>query len=163
MNINIIMGIVLVLLIGVPLVGIFSIMVMTYNKIGKSNFSIQEIIHIKEDYNIRKDISVQDSRDLMEYLVNQALLEWQVYHIDPATDNYMSEEKINESMEYIIRKVMLEMTPTCRARLSVGYPMETEDQMIESIKNKAKIVVLNYTIRQNNNDVETNIPNINVF
>lgn len=143
--------------------GIFSIMVMTYNKINKSDFSIQEIIHIKEDYNIRKDISVQDSRDLMEYLVNQALLEWQVYHIDPATDNYMSEEKINESMEYIIRKVMLEMTPTCRARLSVGYPMETEDQMIESIKNKAKIVVLNYTIRQNNNDIGNEIPNINVF
>ena len=163
MNINIIMGIAVLLLIGAPLVGIFSIMIMIFNKINKSNIGIREIIQLKEDYNIKKAISVQESRDLMEYLVNQALLEWQVYHIDPATDNYMSEEKINESMEYIIRKVILEMTPISRARLSVGYPMNTEDDMINSIKNKAKIVVLNYTIKQNNNDIENNIPNINVF
>lgn len=138
-------------------------MVIAYYKIRKNKFSIKEIIGIKEEYNLKKDISVQESRALMEYLVNEALMEWQVYNVDPSTDNYMSEDNISASIQYIIKKIMLEMTPTCRARLAVGYPMQDEIHMIESIKNKAKLVVLNYTIKQNNNDLNTDIPNINAF
>ena len=41
------------------------------------------------------------------------------------------------------------MTPAQKMILSVGYPMETEAEQIESIKNKAKFVVLNYSIDQN--------------
>lgn len=133
-----------------------------YHKI-KEKISIKDIIGIKEEYALKKDISVQESRALMEYLVNEALMEWQVYNVDPSTDNYMSEENISASIQYIIKKIMLEMTPTCRVRLSVGYPMQDEMHMIESIKNKAKLVVLNYTIKQNNNDLNTDIPNINAF
>lgn len=115
-------------------------------------------------YNTKHQYSVRDSRDLLEYLVNQKLTEWQVYNIDPASDNYISESNMNECIVYIIKKIILEMTPVMKDKLSVGYPMETEEQQIESIKNVAKLAVLNYSIQQNqpkeHNEV---IKNINAF
>lgn len=115
-------------------------------------------------YNTKHQYSVRDSRDLLEYLVNQKLTEWQVYNIDPASDNYISGSNMNECIVYIIKKIILEMTPVMKDKLSVGYPMETEEQQIESIKNVAKLAVLNYSIQQNqpkeHNEV---IKNINAF
>lgn len=101
----------------------------------------------------------------MDYLVSQALMEWQIYNINPSTENYMAEKEIDDAMKYIIKKVMMEMTEISRLRLSVGYPMETEEQQIESIKNKAKLVVLNYAVNQNSDNEEDRIPikNINAF
>ena len=101
----------------------------------------------------------------MEYLVNQALVEWQIYNVNPSTQNYMAEKEMNDAIYYIIKKIILELTDASLEKLSVGYPMDTEEHRIESIKNKAKLVVLNYTIKQNEpkeNDIE-NLPNINTF
>ena len=48
--------------------------------------------------------------------------------------------------------------------LSVGYPMETEDERIESIKNCAKLAVLNYSIKQNQTlEHDEVLKNINAF
>ena len=118
-----------------------------------------------EEFTLKMNYSVKDSRDLMDYLVSQALMEWQIYNINPSTENYMAEKEIDEAMKYIIKKVMMEMTEISRLRLSVGYPMETEEQQIESIKNKAKLVVLNYAVNQNSDNEEDRIPikNINAF
>lgn len=56
------------------------------------------------------------------------------------------------------------MTPAQKMILSVGYPMETESEQIESIKNKAKFVVLNYSIDQNTpKEQGESLKNINTF
>jgi tRNA A37 methylthiotransferase MiaB len=109
--------------------------------------------------------SVKESRELMDYLVNQALMEWQIYNINPSTENYMADKEIEAAIQYIIKKVMVEMTDISRLRLSIGYPMETEDEQIESIKNRAKLAVLNYAVNQNSDNEEDRIPiqNINAF
>ena len=101
----------------------------------------------------------------MEYLVNQALLEWQIYNIDPSDDNYMNEEDMNKAIEYIMKKIMVNMTDIIKLRLSVGYPFDTEEEMLESIKNRAKLEVLNYSIRQNGDVDNANLGlrNINTF
>lgn len=100
----------------------------------------------------------------MEWLVSQALLEWQVYNMNPNTENYMSEKDMQTSIEYIIKKIMIEMTPDIKERLGIGYPMDTEEHQITSIQNRAKLVVLNYAIKQNTpkNEGES-IKNINAF
>lgn len=117
-----------------------------------------------EKYTLRHNYSVKESREILEYLVNQKLAEWQVYNVDPASDNYMSEESMKSCIEYIIKRIMLEMTPVMKDILSVGYPMETEENQIESVKNCAKIVVLNYSIKQNQpQEHEQVIQNINAF
>lgn len=118
----------------------------------------------RDQYTLRHNYSVKDSRELLEWLVNQKLIEWQIYNLDPASDNYINESDMKASIEYIIKKIIMEMTPVMRDVLSVGYPMETEDDMIESIKNCAKIVVLNYSIKQNQpQEHEEVIKNINAF
>ena len=92
------------------------------------------------------------------------MVEWQIYNMDPSSDNYITEAKMQDAIEYIIKKIILEMTPTARDILSVGFPMETESNMIESIKNCAKLIVLNYSIKQNTIDQTPHIlPNINAF
>jgi len=117
--------------------------------------------------NLIKDIvshkySVKESRDLLEYLVNQKMMEWQVYNVDPSSENYMTEAKMKDAIEYIIKKMIIEMTPVSREILSVGFPMKTEEQLIESIKNCAKLVVLKYSIDQNEpkeaEQIANNIP-----
>lgn len=106
------------------------------------------------DNNFKKVIlkhkySVKDSRELLDYMVDQKLAEWQVYHIDTSSDNYITEDGMKNCIEYIIKKVIEELTETSILVLSVGYPMETEAQQIESIKNRAKLAVLHYAIQQN--------------
>lgn len=100
----------------------------------------------------------------MEWLVNEKLNEWQIYNIDPSSENYINEEAMKDCIQYIIKRIVLEMTPIQKDVLSVGYPMDTEEQMIESIKNRAKIVVLNYSVKQNTpKEANEVIGNINAF
>lgn len=75
----------------------------------------------------------------------------------------MNEKAISDAIDYIIKKVIIELTDTSRAILAIGYPMETEDQMISSIKNRAKIQVLEYSIQQNEPHEVAEIPNINMI
>lgn len=118
----------------------------------------------QDQYTLRHNYSVKDSRELLEWLVNQKLVEWQIYNLDPASDNYVNESDMKSCIEYIIKKIIMEMTPVMKDVLSVGYPMDTQDDMIESIKNCAKIVVLNYSVKQNQpQEHEEVIKNINTF
>lgn len=125
---------------------------------------IMEIYTNQTASTLKHNYSVQQSRELLEYLVKQKLTEWRIYNVDPSSDNYVTEERMKEAIEYIIKKIMLEMTPITKNILSVGYPMETEDDMIESIKNCAKLTVLYYSIQQNTiKERDETIPNINAF
>lgn len=118
----------------------------------------------QEKYISKSNYNVKESRELLDYLVEQKLTEWQIYNIDPSSDNYVTEENMKDAIEYIIKKIIMEMTPVSKNALSVGYPMETEEEMIESIKNCAKIAVLNYTIQQNaSQEHDEVIANINAF
>ena len=114
---------------------------------------------------LKSKYSVKDSRDLLDYMVNQKLTEWQIYHIDTSSDNYITENDMKDCIEYIIKKIIEELTDTSLLVLSVGYPMETEEQQIESIKNRAKLAVLNYAIQQNTpkESGEEVLKNINSF
>lgn len=102
---------------------------------------------------------------MLDYMVNQKLTEWQIYHIDTSSDNYITENDMKDCIEYIIKKIIEELTDTSLLVLSVGYPMETEEQQIESIKNRAKLAVLNYAIQQNTpkESGEEVLKNINSF
>ena len=102
------------------------------------------------------------SRELLDWLVDEKLMEWQIYNPDPHSENYMTEEMMKECIHYIIEKIIKEMTEVQKDKLSVGYPMETEEDMIESIKNRAKIAVLHYSVKQNMPKQDP-IININAF
>lgn len=155
--------IILILLLFFIFISIIVFIKLTYYQ--KTIKSISEIIRDRDIFIQKSNYSIKDSRDLMDYLVNQALLEWQIYNIDPNSENYMNEQNIENSIQYIMKKIMLEMTDSIKLRLSVGYPFETEEEMLESIKNRAKLEVLNYSIKQNGDIDNANfgLRNINTF
>ena len=155
--------IILILLLFFIFISIIVFIKLTYYQ--KTIKNISEIIRDRDIFIQKSNYSIKDSRDLMDYLVNQALLEWQIYNIDPNSENYMNEQNMENSIQYIMKKIMLEMTDSIKLRLSVGYPFETEEEMLESIKNRAKLEVLNYSIKQNGDIDNTNfgLKNINTF
>ena len=115
-------------------------------------------------YTLRHKYSVKDSRELLEYLVDQKLNEWQIYNVDPDSENYMNEVNMQDCIEYIIKRVILELTPVMVDQLSVGYPMDTDEQIIESVKNVAKMAVLTFSVKQNSAlEHEEVVKNIKTF
>ena len=128
---------------------------------------------LRDKYNHRKEIedkeqlfnvSVQESRELLEYLVKSAMYEWIVYNINPSTENYMAKNEQEDCIKYIIQKIMENLTPAIEAQLAVGYPFDTEEEKIKTIMNRAKLVVLDYSIKQNTQtNNSNNIPNINLL
>lgn len=161
--ITVIISILVILLIG--LMGMLIVIFMKLIQLPKILNQISGIIKDRDRFIQKNNYSVQDSRALMEYLVQQALLEWQVYNIDPETENYMNEQNIEYAIQYIMKKIMLEMTDSIKLKLSIGYPFNTEEEMLESIKNRAKLEVLNYSIQQNGDADNANLGlrNINTF
>lgn len=93
--------------------------------------------------------NVEKSRELMDSLVKVKLIEWQVYNSNPKTENYMSQNEIDDAIKYIIKRLCMEMTPALKLQLGFGYPMDSLDSMVESIKNRAMLIVLEYSIQQN--------------
>ena len=55
----------------------------------------------------------------MEYLVNQKLAEWQIYNLNPETENYMSQDNMIACVQYIISGIIREMTAVQKNILSV--------------------------------------------
>lgn len=128
---------------------------------------------LRDRYEYRKDIerrellykvSVEDSRNLLEYLVKYVMTEWIIYNTNPSKENYMGKDEQNECIQYIIHKIIQDMTPTIESQISIGYPFSTEEEKIKTISNRAKIVVLDYSIKQNIQDSRNNIiRNISLF
>lgn len=92
---------------------------------------------------------VLKARDLMDTLVKNKLIEWQVYNINPQTENFMGTDEIANAITYIIKEICLEMTPALEVQLGFGFPMNTQENMIKSIKSRAMLVVMEYTVQQN--------------
>ena len=104
----------------------------------------------EDEYNaLLATANVEKSRELMDSLVKVKLIEWQVYNSNPKTENYMSQNEIDDAIKYIIKRLCMEMTPALKLQLGFGYPMDTLDSMVESIKNRAMLIVLEYSIQQN--------------
>lgn len=104
----------------------------------------------EDEYNaLLSTANVEKSRELMDSLVKVKLIEWQVYNSNPKTENYMSQNEIDDAIKYIIKRLCMEMTPALKLQLGFGYPMDSLDSMVESIKNRAMLIVLEYSIQQN--------------
>lgn len=106
--------------------------------------------------------SVQDSKTLMNDLVQEYLDKWIVYHPDPSKDNYVTGKQQEEMITYIMKNMVLDMTDTIKDQLSIAYKVSTDEELLNSIKEVAKIAVLGYTLKQNS-ITNSNIPNINLF
>lgn len=129
--------------------------VISYAMIVEAN----KIVDIVEKRNSEKSnmdmrillskVDVLKSRELMDTLIKSKLMEWQIYNPNPTTENYIGKKEMDDAIKYIIKKLCMEMTPALKLQLSFGYPMEDIDSIIESIKNRAMLIVLDYSVEQN--------------
>ena len=111
-----------------------------------------------------RNVSVQDSYKLMEYLVSTYFAEWRIYNIDPGSENYMTEADQKDAITYCIKRIMENMTDTVQAQLSIAFDMTDRDKMIKSILDVAKLHIIEYSVRQNNYTIDNkHIPNIDTF
>lgn len=111
-----------------------------------------------------RNVSVQDSYKLMEYLVSTYFAEWRIYNIDPGSENYMTEANQKDAITYCIKRIMENMTDTVQAQLSIAFDMTDRDKMIKSILDVAKLHIIEYSVRQNNYTIDNkHIPNIDTF
>lgn len=106
---------------------------------------------------------MQDSKNLMSSLISEKLAEWQIYNVNPESENYMNSAAQREAMEYITKHIISEMTPVKQYQLSIAYNMDTQEDQIKSILNEAKLAVLNHAITQNSRSGEEAMQNFNLF
>ena len=98
----------------------------------------------------------------MNDLVQEYLDRWIVYHPDPSKDNYVTGKQQEEMIIYIMKSITTNMTDTIRDQLSIAFKVDTDDELLVSIKEIAKLAVLAYTVKQNAVSA-SNVPNINLF
>lgn len=115
-----------------------------------------------DEYAVQLDKDVEKSRALLEKLVENALIEWSIYHIRSENESYMTDEKRNKCMEWVIKRVIENSSPAVIAHVGIGYPAATTEEYINSVKNIAMMHVMNFCIRQNTKDMSDNIPNVNI-
>ncbi len=115
-----------------------------------------------DEYAVHLDKDVEKSRALLENLVQNALIEWSIYNIRTEKESYMTDEKRDKCVEWVIKRVIENSSPAVIAHVGIGYPASTKEEYINSVKNVAIMHVMNFCIRQNTKDMTDNIPNINI-
>lgn len=115
-----------------------------------------------DEYALHLEQNVQKSRDLLNKMVADTLVEWSIYNVRAENESYINDERRDKCIEWIISRVIENSTPAIIEQVGIGYPAETQEQYINSIKNVAIIHVMDFTVKQNVKDMEDNIPNINI-
>lgn len=115
-----------------------------------------------DEYALHLEQDVQKSRDLLNKMVADTLVEWSIYNVRSENESYINDERRDKCIEWIIARIIENSTPAIIEQISIGYPAETQEQYINSIKNVAIVHVMEFTIKQNVKDMEDNIPNINI-
>ena len=113
-------------------------------------------------YAIHMEQDVIKSRNLMEKLIQDALIEWSLFNIRTENEMYMTDEKRNQCTEWVIRRVIENSSEAVIDQLGIGYPANNNEELINSIKNVAMISVMNFTIEQNVKMMDDDIPNVNI-
>ena len=131
--------------------------------IWKLIITIHDILYhrtLSNDTNIRLAQDIKKSRDLLKYLVDTALEEWVIFNLRTEEEAYMSDEKREACLEWVIRRILAQSTPAIIDQVHIGYPAGSIEAFTGSIKDVALIAILNLSISQNTKDMEDNIPNV---
>lgn len=115
-----------------------------------------------DEYALNLEQDVTKSRLLMDSMVDQAVTEWSIYNIRSEGESFISDEKRDKCLEWVIKRVIENSTPAIIAHIGIGYPAENMEQLINSIKNAAMPHILRLNVLQNTKSMEDNIPNVNI-
>lgn len=95
------------------------------------------------------DINPKDSDlKLLDDLIQEKLSEYRVLKLESIDKLYITEKIQNEIFEYVLRKVMYQLSPIYLQKLSYIY---NTDRLDDIITQKINLHILEYTIEVNGN------------
>ena len=131
---------------------------------------IMFMILIKKDKKENNDIEllkihlntdISEKRLILDNLVQDALNDYVIFNLGTVDEPYITEDVQQDMLKYIVKNVLLHMTPAIMDNIAIGYPADDIDKLANSIQERAHYFVLQFSIEQNSKDYdEKDVPNI---
>lgn len=134
---------------------IMILIVLIYNLIkdNKNNQAKTELNQLRFNFNYEpKETDFQ----IIETLIQENLAEYRITKLEHVEKLYITEEIQNKIFEYVLRKVLYQISPIYLQRLSYIY---NKDRLDEIISQKINMYILEYTISVNSNVIGGNSNN----
>jgi predicted Holliday junction resolvase-like endonuclease len=113
---------------------------------------INKNIKLKREFEERKfNFSVEPKETdfmIIDQLIQDNLAEYRILKLESVEKLYINEETQNKIFEYVLRKVMYQLSPIYLEKLSYIY---NKDKLDEIIAQKINMYILDYTVEVNGN------------
>ena len=113
---------------------------------------LNKTLKIKNKFEERKFNYQFEPKDtdftIIDTLIEQNLAEYRVLKLESVEKLYINEEIQNKIFEYVLRKVMYQLSPIYLEKLSYIY---NKDRLDEIIAQKINLAILEYTVEVNGN------------
>lgn len=124
---------------------ILILVVLVYNLIStnKNNKEKTELEQLKLNFEFEPK---ESDFQIIETLIQENLAEYRITKLEHVEKLYITEEIQNKIFEYVLRKVLYQISPIYLQRLSYIY---NKDRLDEIIAQKINMYILDYTIEVN--------------
>ena len=139
------MSMVLLCVLAVWFTNIMILIVLIYNLIkdNKNNQAKTELNQLRFNFNYEpKETDFQ----IIETLIQENLAEYRITKLEHVEKLYITEEIQNKIFEYVLRKVLYQISPIYMQRLTYIY---NKDKLDELIAQKINMYIIEYTISVN--------------
>ena len=113
---------------------------------------INKNIKLKREFEERKfNFSVEPKETdfmIIDQLIQDNLAEYRILKLESVEKLYINEETQNKIFEYVLRKVMYQLSPIYLEKLSYIY---NKDKLDEIIAQKINMHIIDYTVEVNGN------------
>lgn len=124
-----------VLILLVLLLGLFKI-----NKNIKNKYNLEQL-----EFNFKFEPKESDFM-IIDNLIQDNLAEYRILKLESIENLYITEKTQKEIFEYVLRKVMYQLSPIYIQRLSYIY---NKDKLDEIITQKINMYIIDYTVEVN--------------
>ena len=121
------------------------VVVFALRKINKSIKEKTEMDALRFNFSIEpKETDLQ----ILDSLIQEKLAEYRIMKLESVDKLYITEKMQKEIFEYVLRKVMYQLSPIYLQRLSYIY---NKDRLDDIITQKINLHIIDYTIEVNGN------------
>ena len=140
-NILLIITIILCLIfISVPII----ITLLNIDKELKRKNNIEENKTKNDLYRIYMDLDLVKAREMIDNLLNEYISRWIMMNITSKGDNYIKDSEVNELINYVTSKFILEMSDVHLFYLKCLYNITDDNTLILFIREETKFLVLDF-------------------
>ena len=124
---------------------LFVLLILIALKLNKNMKQKQRFEEMKFNFSIEPK---ESDFMIIDNLIQDNLAEYRILKLESVEKLYINEETQNKIFEYVLRKVMYQLSPVYLQKLSYIY---NPDKLNEIIAQKINLHILEYTIEVNGN------------